>query len=169
MPLTAPDVKSSDESESNISPNTLEYDGESEGQKRARERRNKLKEGCIRYARQRKKAWDTYEAELAEYNKRKSEREAEEKCVARAHKAPYNKIQETLEELEAISHPNEEQIQLQEVLRTVALRARDGRTRSKLPARTASREQEAQSQRRSAFERLGPNGSQSREKRRDHT
>jgi hypothetical protein len=31
IPPTAPDVKSSDESESNISPNAPEYDGESEG------------------------------------------------------------------------------------------------------------------------------------------
>jgi hypothetical protein len=52
-----------------------------------------------------------YEAELAEYNKRKSER-SEERRVARACKAPYDKIREVLEELEAISHPNEEQVQL---------------------------------------------------------
>jgi hypothetical protein len=51
MPPTAPDVRSSDESESNISPNAPEYDGESEGQRRARERRNKLKEGHRRRAR----------------------------------------------------------------------------------------------------------------------
>jgi hypothetical protein len=56
--------------------------------------------------------WDTYEAELAEYNKRKSEREVEERHAARAHRAPYGKIQEALEELEAISHPNEKQVQL---------------------------------------------------------
>jgi hypothetical protein len=31
MPPTAPDVRSLDESELNISPNALEYDGESEG------------------------------------------------------------------------------------------------------------------------------------------
>jgi histone acetyltransferase (RNA polymerase elongator complex component) len=101
-----------------------------------------------------------YEAELAEYNKRKSEREAEEMRTARAHRAPYDKIQEKLEELEAISHPNEEQEELREVFRTTALKAHDGRTHSKLPARTTSHEQEAQSQRWSAFERLGPNGSQ---------
>jgi hypothetical protein len=113
--------------------------------------------------------WDSNEAELAEYNKRKSEREAEERRVARAHRASYDKIREALEELEAISHPNEEQEQLQEVLWTMALKAHDGRACSKLLARTASHEQEAQSQRRSAFKRLGPNGSQNREKRRDHT
>jgi hypothetical protein len=112
MPPTAPNVRSSDESKSNISPNAPEYDGEFEDQKQARERRNKLKEGCRHCARQQKEAWDTYEAELAEYNKRKSEREAKERHVARAHRAPYDKIQEELEELKAISHPNEEQVQL---------------------------------------------------------
>jgi hypothetical protein len=81
---------------------------------------------------------------------------------------PYDKIREALEELKAISHPNKEQVQLREVLQTTALKAHDGRTRSKLPARTTSHGQEAQSQRRSAFERLGPNRSQNREKRRDH-
>jgi hypothetical protein len=45
MPPTASDVRSSDESESNISPNVPKYDGESEGQRRAREKRNRLKEG----------------------------------------------------------------------------------------------------------------------------
>jgi hypothetical protein len=92
MPPTTPDVKSSDESKSNISPNAPEYDGESEGQKRARERRNKVKEGRRRHARQQKEAWDTYEAELAKYNKRKSEREAKERLATRAHRAPYDKI-----------------------------------------------------------------------------
>jgi hypothetical protein len=168
MPPTTPDVRSSDESKSNISPNAPEYNDESEDQKRARERRNKLKEGHRRRARQRKEACDTYKAELAEYKKRKSEREAEERHAARAHRAPYDKIREALEELEAISHPNGEQVQLQEVLRTMALKAHDGRTRSKLPTRTASHEQEAQSRRRSVFEKLGPNKSQNQEKRRDH-
>jgi hypothetical protein len=109
MPPTTPDVRSSDEFESNILPNGPEYDGESEGQKRARERRNKLKEGRRCRARQQKEAWDTYEVELAEYNKRKSKREVKERRAARAHKAPYDKIREVLEEVEAISHPNEEQ------------------------------------------------------------
>jgi hypothetical protein len=56
IPPTTPDVRSLDESESNISPDDLGYDGESEGQERARERRNKLKEGRIRRARQWKEA-----------------------------------------------------------------------------------------------------------------
>jgi hypothetical protein len=83
MPPTVPDVRSSDESKSNISPNTPEYDGESEGQ-----RRNKLKEGHRCCARQRKEAHDTYKIELAEYHKRKSEKEDEERRAARVHKAP---------------------------------------------------------------------------------
>jgi phosphoglycolate phosphatase-like HAD superfamily hydrolase len=112
IPPIAPDVKSSDESESNISPNVLEYDGESEGQRRARERRNKLKEGRRCHARQRKEAHDTYKMELAEYCKRRSEKEAKERRVTRIHEAPYDKIREALEELKAISHPNEEQEQL---------------------------------------------------------
>jgi hypothetical protein len=105
---------------------------------------------------------------LAEYNKRKSKREAKERCTTRAHRAPYDMIWEALEELEVISHPNEEQEQLREVLQEMALKAHDGRTHSKLLAKTASHEQEAQSPRRSAFERLGLNGSQNWEKRRDH-
>jgi hypothetical protein len=68
-----------------------------------------------------------YEVELAEYNKRKSKREVEERRAARAHRAPYDKIQEVLEELKAISHPNEEQEHLQEVLRTTALKAHGGK------------------------------------------
>jgi hypothetical protein len=52
----APNVRFSDESESNISSNALEYDGETESQKRARERKNKLKEDRRCRARQRKEA-----------------------------------------------------------------------------------------------------------------
>jgi hypothetical protein len=40
-----PDIRSSDESESDILPNVLEYDGKTESQRKARERRNKLKQG----------------------------------------------------------------------------------------------------------------------------
>jgi ferritin len=66
--------------------------------------------------------------ELAEYYKRRSEKEAEEKHATRAHEAPYNKIREALEELEAISHPNEEQERLQEVLRTTAQKVHGGKS-----------------------------------------
>jgi hypothetical protein len=66
MPPTTSDVRSSHESESNILPNAPEYDSESKGQRRARERRNKLKEGRRRRARQRKEAQDMYKIELAE-------------------------------------------------------------------------------------------------------
>jgi outer membrane protein assembly factor BamD (BamD/ComL family) len=47
--------------------------------------------------------------ELAEYYKRRSEKEAKERRATRVHEAPYDKIREALEELEAISHPNKEQ------------------------------------------------------------
>jgi hypothetical protein len=56
IPPKAPDVRSSDESEFNISPNALEYDGKTESQKHARERKNMLKEGHRRRARQHKEA-----------------------------------------------------------------------------------------------------------------
>jgi hypothetical protein len=54
--------------------------------------------------------------ELAEYYKRRSKKEAEERRAARVHQAPYDKIREALEELNAISHPNKKQEQLQEIL-----------------------------------------------------
>jgi hypothetical protein len=82
IPPTAPNVRSSDEIESNISPNAPEYGGKSEGQRWARERRNKLKEGHRHRARQRKEAQDMYKIELTEYHKRKLEKEAEERCAA---------------------------------------------------------------------------------------
>ena len=78
VPPEAPDVRSSDESESNISPFTQGHDGETESQRQARERKNKLKQGRQRRAKQRKEAWIKYESDLAKYNRRKSEREVEE-------------------------------------------------------------------------------------------
>ena len=72
VPPEAPDIRSSDESKSNISPFIQGHDGETENQKQARERRNKLKLGRQRRARQRKEAWIRYESDLAEYNRRKS-------------------------------------------------------------------------------------------------
>ena len=82
---------------------------------------------------------------------------------------PYNRIREALEELGAISHPNEEQEQLRDILRSTALRTHDGRTRSRLLAKSTSHRQEDQNQRKFAFERLGPGGSHNRESRRDHS
>jgi hypothetical protein len=110
IPPRAPDVRSLDELESNISPNALEYDGETESQKRAKERKNKLKEGRRRRARQHKEAWTRYESDLAKYDRKKPEQEAEERYVAgKTNNSPYDRIIELAEELEAISHPNEEQ------------------------------------------------------------
>jgi hypothetical protein len=100
----------------------------------------------------------------------KSEQEAEERYAARkANNSPYDRIRELAKELDAISHPNEEQERLREVLRSTALRAHDGRARSRLPIRSASHRQENQSQRRSTFERLGPNGGYNRESIRNHS
>ena len=50
-PPEAPNIRSSDESESNISPFIQGHDGETENQKQARERKNKLKQGHQRCAR----------------------------------------------------------------------------------------------------------------------
>jgi hypothetical protein len=85
----------------------------------------------------------------------------------RTDNSPYTKIQELAEELEAVSHPNEEQERLREILRSTALRIRGGRTNSKQPTRSVSQRQENQSQRRSAFDRLGPNGSSNKGSRGD--
>jgi hypothetical protein len=54
--------------------------------------------------------------ELAEYYKRRSEKEAKERHTAKVQEVPYDKIWEPLEELEAISHPNEELEQIRENL-----------------------------------------------------
>jgi hypothetical protein len=78
--------------------------------------------------------------ELAKYYKRRSEKEAKERRATRAHEAPYNKIREALEEFEAISHPNEEQERLREVLWTTTQKVHSGRAPSGFPARTASHE-----------------------------
>jgi hypothetical protein len=153
----APDVRSLDESESNISPNTLEYDGKTKSQKCAKERKNKLKEGRRRHARHRKEAWTRYESDLAEYDRKKSEQEAEERYAARkTNNSRYNRIRELAKELEAISHPNEEQEHLREILQSIALQVQGGRANSRQPVRSTSHRADNQSQRRSAFERLGP-------------
>ena len=65
-----------------------------------------MKQGCQRRARQRKEAWIRYELDLAEYNRRKSEQEVEERHTANT---PYDMIREALEELGATSHPSERQ------------------------------------------------------------
>ena len=109
VPPEAPDIRSSDESESNISPFIQGHDCETENQKQARERRNKLKQGRQCCAKQRKEAWIRYELDLAKYNRRKSEQEAKERRTANT---PYNRIQEALEELRATSLPSEKQEQL---------------------------------------------------------
>jgi hypothetical protein len=164
----APDVRSLDESESNISPNALEYDGETESHKCARKRENKLKEGRRRRARQCKEAWTRYESDLAESDRKKSEQEAKERYAARKiNNSPYDMIRELAEELEAISHPNEEQERLQEILQSTALWVQGGRANSRQPVRSTSHRADNQSQRRSTFERLDPSGSSNKGSRED--
>jgi hypothetical protein len=93
-PLILPkalDVRASDESESNILPNALEYDGKTKSQRQTRERRNKLKQGRKRQAQQRKEAWVKYESNMVEYNKKKSEQEAEERRATRMHNSRMTK------------------------------------------------------------------------------
>ena len=165
-PPEAPDVRSLDESESNISPFIEGYDGETESQKQARERRNKLKQGRQHRARQRKEAWVRYESDLAEYNRRKSEQEVGER---RAANTPYDRIREALEELRATTHPDERQEQLRNFFQPAIQKTHDGRTRSRPPAKSTSHEQEGQSKRKSAFTRLGPSGSHNRESKRDYS
>jgi hypothetical protein len=110
IPPRAPNVRSLDESESNISPNALKYDGETKSQKRARERKNKLKEGRRRRARQCKEAWTRYESNLAEHDRKKLEQEVEERYAAgKTNNSLYDRIRELAEELEVVSHPNGEQ------------------------------------------------------------
>jgi hypothetical protein len=87
-----PDIRSLDESESNISPNVLEYDGKTESQRKARGRRNKLKKGRRCRAQQHKEAWVKYESDMTKYNKKKLEQEAEERHATRMHNSPYDKI-----------------------------------------------------------------------------
>jgi hypothetical protein len=80
---------------------------------------------------------------MAEYNRRKSEQEAKERhTTRRTHNSLYTKIQELAEELEGVSHSNEEQERLREILRLIALRICGGRTNSKQPARSVSQKQD---------------------------
>ena len=72
-----------------------------------------MKQGRQHRARQRREAWIRYESELAEYDRRKSQREVEGRRTANT---PYDKIREALEELGATSHPGEKYEQLQDLL-----------------------------------------------------
>lgn len=72
-----------------------------------------MKHGRRHRAQERKEGWARYESELAEYNKKKSDREAEDRRAAGGSRSsPYDKIQELVREVEAISHPNKEQERL---------------------------------------------------------
>ena len=104
-------INNSDSVETNTDNRTIHarevfmgHDGETENQRQARERRSKLKQGRQHRARQCKEAWIKYESDLAEYDRRKSEQEVEERRTANT---PHNRIREALEELGATSHPSE--------------------------------------------------------------
>ena len=91
------------------------------------ERENKLKQGRQRCAKQQKDTWIKYESDLAEYNRRKSEREVEE---GRAMNTPNDKIREALEELRATSHPYEKQEQLRDFLLSTIFKTNDEKATS---------------------------------------
>jgi hypothetical protein len=147
IPLEEPNVRSSEESKSHISPDIQGHDSEAKSQRQAREKRNRLKEGRRCCAQQRKEAWERYEIDLAEYNRKRLEWEIEDRrMTGRTRNSPYDKIQEMAEELEAISHPDEEQEHLKEILRSTAQRMQGGRTNSKQPIRTDSHREDSQSQ-----------------------
>lgn len=168
IPPEAPDVKSSDESETNISPDALGDASEAENQKQARLRRNKIKQGRRHRAHQQKEAWAQYKADLAEYNRRKSEREVEDRHASgKSRDDPYAKIQELAQELDAIPHPREEQERLQKILRTAPRQVQGRKTYPKQPDRAVSHRQNSQNQRKFAFERLGPSASSNKGSRGD--
>ncbi|XP_066323589.1 uncharacterized protein [Miscanthus floridulus] len=75
-PPQIPDIKSSDESEGNISPDEKSDSNENDEQRLARLKKNKLKARRRNRAKQRKQIWNKYKAELTEYNRKKVEREA---------------------------------------------------------------------------------------------
>lgn len=157
IPLEAPDVRSSDESEANISSDDLGSASETENQRQARQKKNKLRQGRRRRAHQRKEAWIKYEIDLIEYNRKKFEREAEDKrATGKPRNDTYGKIRELAQELDDISHPNEEQECLREILRTATRKPQGGQGHTKQPDKATSHRQNSQNQRKSAFKRLGP-------------
>jgi hypothetical protein len=87
--------------------------------------------------------------------------------AGKTHNSPYTKIRELVKEYEAISHPNEEQERFREIILSIALWMQDGKTHSTQPARIVLQKQDNQSQRKFAFDRLGPNGSNNRGSRED--
>jgi hypothetical protein len=169
IPPQALDVRSSDESESNISPDSIGDDDEADSHKIVRLKRNKMKKGRRNRAIERKEAWAKYRTDLDEYHKKKDEREAEDRYMAsKTYNDHYNKIQELAQELEAISHPNEEQRRLQEALQAAARQTQGGQGHPRHPARTFSHRNGSQDQRRSAFDRLGPDANHNEGSRTNH-
>jgi hypothetical protein len=180
-PPVAPDIRSSDESESNISPDALGAADETDEQRAAGQKRNRLRAGRRRRAQQRKAARATYEAELEEYNRRQMAREAEDEQNAqheerrRAREDRDQRIAGVSRDLEpefmmvrgqkiyttpyanelaAIPNPNPEQ----DVLQSTALQLQGRNLHSLQNPSRATSHQGSQSQRVSAHDRLGPDG-----------
>lgn len=128
VPPTPPDIHSSDEGEPNISPNMEAPENESEAQRIARLKKNKMRDGRRHRAHQRKEAWNEYEAKVHEYSKQVRQREEEEeeekerRAAERLSDSPYEKIKKMIEELEGLAHPTEEQERRREILRATAAR-----------------------------------------------
>jgi hypothetical protein len=101
--------------------------------------------------------------ELAEYYKKRSMKEAEERRVARAHEAHTTRYKKHWKNSKQFHIPTKNKNNSE--IWTTAQKVHGRRAPFGFPARTASHEQDAQSQRRSAFERLGPNRSQNHEKK----
>lgn len=78
VPPQAPDIRSSDESESNISPDAQPILNETDEQRIAREKKNKTRQGRRYRARHRKEAQLRYISAMAEYERQMLEREAED-------------------------------------------------------------------------------------------
>lgn len=147
-----PDVRSSDESESNISQDEKSDSNESEEQRQARLKRNKLKNGRRTRAQQRKQAWTKYKAKLIEYKKKRIEKEAEKNATK-------EKIQGLTKELEALINKEREKEKV--------TNQKEAKNQDKQPDAATTRRPEEQQQRRSAFQRLKPVESSNMSKTRD--
>jgi hypothetical protein len=65
------DIQDGEETESNISPNALPPNGETDEQRMARERKNKARQVQRKRARHRKKEWERYEASCRDVEQRR--------------------------------------------------------------------------------------------------
>ena len=158
LPLIAPeipDIRSSDESEGNISLDEKTDENEDEDQRQARLKRNKRKLGRKNRAHQRKQAWEKYRVELIEYNKKKARKEAERN-------SKQDRIKELTKELESLKELNRDK---EPASKEPEDREKEPGTREKEPGATVPQDKEPQ--RRSAFQRLGEQQEESSNKRQE--